>query len=228
MEENKMAKRVALVTGGSRGIGKAVCEKFEAMGYDVVAPTRAELDLSSSVSVERFLELHEKDVYDVIVNNAGINDVNDIENVTDDEIERAMSINLVTPLKLLRKFVPAMKERQYGRIVNIGSIWSIVSKRGRVVYSMTKHGIHGITKTLAVELAEYNILVNTVCPGFTLTELTYKNNTTEQIKRIEQDIPIGRMAQPDEIADAIAYLADERNTYLTGQLIAVDGGFTSK
>lgn len=228
MEENKMAKRVALVTGGSRGIGKAVCEKFEAMGYDVVAPTRAELDLSSSGSVERFLELHEKDVYDVIVNNAGINDVNDIENVTDDEIERAMSINLVTPLKLLRKFVPAMKERQYGRIVNIGSIWSIVSKRGRVVYSMTKHGIHGITKTLAVELAEYNILVNTVCPGFTLTELTYKNNTAEQIKRIEQDIPIGRMAQPDEIADAIAYLADERNTYLTGQLIAVDGGFTSK
>lgn len=223
-----MAKRVALVTGGSRGIGKAVCEKFEAMGYDVVAPTRAELDLSSSGSVERFLELHEKDVYDVIVNNAGINDVNDIENVTDDEIERAMSINLVTPLKLLRKFVPAMKERQYGRIVNIGSIWSIVSKRGRVVYSMTKHGIHGITKTLAVELAEYNILVNTVCPGFTLTELTYKNNTAEQIKRIEQDIPIGRMAQPDEIADAIAYLADERNTYLTGQLIAVDGGFTSK
>lgn len=223
-----MAKRVALVTGGSRGIGKAVCEKFEAMGYDVVAPTRAELDLSSSGSVERFLELHEKDVYDVIVNNAGINDVNDIENVTDDEIERAMSINLVTPLKLLRKFVPAMKERQYGRIVNIGSIWSIVSKRGRVVYSMTKHGIHGITKTLAVELAEYNILVNTVCPGFTLTELTYKNNKAEQIKRIEQDIPIGRMAQPDEIADAIAYLADERNTYLTGQLIAVDGGFTSK
>ncbi len=223
-----MAKRVALVTGGSRGIGKAICEKFEAMGYDVVAPTRAELDLSSSVSVERFLELHEKDVYDVIVNNAGINDVNDIENVTDDEIERAMSINLVTPLKLLRKFVPAMKERRYGRIVNIGSIWGIVSKRGRVVYSMTKHGIHGITKTLAVELAEYNILVNTVCPGFTLTELTYKNNTAEQIKRIEQDIPIGRMAQPDEIADAIAYLADERNTYLTGQLIAVDGGFTSK
>lgn len=223
-----MAKRVALVTGGSRGIGKAVCEKFEAMGYDVVAPTRAELDLSSSGSVERFLELHEKDVYDVIVNNAGINDVNDIENVTDDEIERAMSINLVTPLKLLRKFVPAMKERRYGRIVNIGSIWGIVSKRGRVVYSMTKHGIHGITKTLAVELAEYNILVNTVCPGFTLTELTYKNNTAEQIKRIEQDIPIGRMAQPNEIADAIAYLADERNTYLTGQLIAVDGGYTSK
>ena len=148
--------------------------------------------------------------------------------VTDEEIERAMQINLVSPLKILRKFVPAMKEKRYGRIVNIGSIWGIVSKRGRVVYSMTKHGIHGITKTLAVELAEYNILVNTICPGYTLTELTYKNNSEEQIRNIEKDIPIQRMARPDEIADAIIYFAQDRNTYITGQLIAVDGGFTSK
>ena len=148
--------------------------------------------------------------------------------VTDEEIERAMQINLVSPLKILRKFVPAMKEKRYGRIVNIGSIWGIVSKRGRVVYSMTKHGIHGITKTLAVELAEYNILVNTICPGYTLTELTYKNNSEEQIRNIEKDIPIQRMARPDEIADAIIYFAQDRNSYITGQLIAVDGGFTSK
>lgn len=223
-----MVKRVALVTGGSRGIGKAACEKLEALGYVVVAPTRQELDLSSAVSVEAFLELHRNDVFDVIINNAGINDINDIEMVTDDEIERAMQINLVSPLKILRAFVPAMKERRYGRIVNIGSIWGIVSKRGRVVYSMTKHGIHGITKTLAVELAEYNILVNTICPGFTLTELTYKNNSPEQIKNIERDIPIQRMAQPAEMADAIIYFVEDRNTYITGQLIAVDGGFTSK
>lgn len=223
-----MAKRVALVTGGSRGIGKTVCEKLKALGYTVVAPARQELDLSSVTSVEAFLESHKNDVYDVIINNAGINDINDIELVTDDEIERALQINLVSPLKILRKFIPAMKERHYGRIVNIGSIWGIVSKRGRVVYSMTKHGIHGITKTLAVELAEYNILVNTVCPGYTLTELTYKNNSEEEIKNIERDIPIQRMARPDEIADAIIYFAEDRNTYITGQLIAVDGGFTSK
>lgn len=223
-----MVSRVALVTGGSRGIGKAVCEKLEGLGYVVVAPTRQELDLSSTVSVEAFLELHRNDVYDVIINNAGINDVHDIEKVTDDEIEQAMQINLVSPLRILRKFVPAMKERRYGRIVNISSIWGIVSKRGRVVYSMTKHGIHGITKTMAVELAEYNILVNTICPGFTLTELTYKNNSKEQIKQIESDIPIQRMAQPSEIADAIVFFAEDKNTYIIGQLIAVDGGFTSK
>ena len=221
-------KRIALVTGGSKGIGKAVCEKLEALGYVVAAPAHCELDLSSSESVKAFLELHKNDVYDVIINNAGINDINDIEMVTDEEIERAMQINLVSPLKILRKFVPAMKEKRYGRIVNIGSIWGIVSKRGRVVYSMTKHGIHGITKTLAVELAEYNILVNTICPGYTLTELTYKNNSEEQIRNIEKDIPTQRMARPDEIADAIIYFAQDRNTYITGQLIAVDGGFTSK
>lgn len=223
-----MERRKAFVTGGSRGIGKAVSEKLTEMGYEVYTPTHQELDLSSSEAVNHFLELHKNDVYDIIINNAGVNDVNDIENITDEEIEQAMQINLLSPLRILRAFVPSMKQNRYGRIVNIGSIWGIVSKRGRTVYSMTKHGIHGLTKTLAVELAEYNILINTVCPGFTLTELTYKNNTAEQIDAISKEIPIGRMAKPYEIANAIVYLADDKNTYMTGQLIAVDGGYTSK
>ena len=130
-------------------------------------------------------------------------------------------------MKLLRNFVSSMKAQHYGKIVNIGSIWGIVSKPGRVIYSASKHGIHGVTKTLAVELAEYNILVNTVCPGFTLTELTRKNNTEEQIVQIGEAIPMKRMAEPKEIADAVCYLVSERNTYITGQLIAVDGGYTS-
>jgi 3-oxoacyl-[acyl-carrier protein] reductase len=220
--------RKAFVTGGSKGIGKAITKKLENLGYEVYAPSHQELDLSRMDSVEDFLEQHKSDVYDIIVNNAGINDIHDIEDVTDEEIENAVQINLISPLKILRAFVPAMKEQKYGRIVNIGSIWGIVSKRGRVVYSMTKHGIHGITKTLAVELGEYNILVNTVCPGFTLTELTRKNNTPGQIDEISKEIPMKRMAEPEEIADAVSYLVEERNTYLTGQLIAVDGGYTSK
>lgn len=223
-----MSQYRALVTGGSRGIGKKIVEQLEREGHVVYAPTRAELDLSDENSVKLFLEQHKEDRYDIIVNNAGINDINDIENITDEEIERAMQINLLTPLKILRAFVPLMKQNQYGRIVNIGSIWGIVSKRGRTVYSITKHGIHGLTKTLAVELAEYGILVNTVCPGFTLTELTKKNNTPQQIQEISQEIPIKRMAEPEEIADAVCYLVSERNSYLTGQLIAVDGGYTSR
>lgn len=223
-----MMKRKAFVTGGSRGIGNAIVKRLESEGYDVYAPTHAELDLLSEKSVEKFLTQHQEDHYDVIINCAGINDIHDIEDVTDEEIDSAMSINLISPLKILRTFVPQMKKNFYGRIVNIGSIWGIVSKRGRIVYSTTKHGIHGITKTLAVELTEYNILVNTVCPGFTLTELTRKNNTEEQIERISEEIPMKRMAKPEEIADAVCYLVGSNNTYLTGQLIAVDGGYTSR
>lgn len=218
----------ALVTGGSKGIGYAIAERFRAGGYIVHTPTHQELDLLSKESINEYILSHKEEHYDILVNNAGINDIHDISDVTDNEIERALQINLIAPMMLLRAYVPAMKEKKYGRIVNIGSIWGIVSKRGRVVYSATKHGIHGITKTLAVELAEYNICVNTVCPGFTLTELTYKNNTPEQIAQISQEIPMKRMAAPDEIASIVSYLTSPENSYLTGQIIAVDGGYTSK
>ena len=96
------------------------------------------------------------------------------------------------------------------------------------MYSAAKNGIHGITNALALECAESNVLVNTVCPGFTLTELTKKNNTPDEIKRISADIPAKRMAEPCEIAEAVYFLASEKNTYLTGQKILVDGGYTIK
>ena len=220
-------KRV-LITGGSRGIGKATVQKFQDNEYDVYAPSRQELDLGSPESVFKFVEGHRNEVFDVVVNNAGINEVNEIENITDDEITQMMNINLITPIQLLRGFVGNMKEQRYGRIVNVASIWAVVSKGGRCVYSATKNGIHGVTNTLAVELAPYNILVNTVCPGFTLTELTRKNNTPDEIKKIGKDIPMGRMAEPEEIAEIIYFLCSEKNTYLTGQKITVDGGFTVK
>lgn len=223
-----MKRRTALVTGGARGIGKAVAQQLERDGYDVYAPTRAQMDLSKPETITEYFASIGSVRFDVVVNNAGINDIHDIELVTDEELERMMEVNLKSPIRILREVVPGMKEQGYGRIVNIGSIWGVVSKRGRTVYSVTKHGIHGLTKTLAVELAEYNILVNTVCPGFTMTELTKKNNTPEQIAQISEEIPIRRMAQPEEIANAVCFLAGESNTYITGQSITVDGGYTSR
>lgn len=223
-----MVQRTALVTGASRGIGKAVSEQLKAEGYRVYTPTRQEMELTDVESVNAYCASVSDVVFDVVINNAGINDINDIDAITDEELDRMMEVNLKSPIRILRAVIPNMKKNHYGRIVNIGSIWSVVSKRGRTVYSASKHGIHGLTKTLAVELAEHNILVNTVCPGFTLTELTRKNNTPEQIKEISLEIPMQRMAQPEEIASAICYLVSEQNTYLTGQLIAVDGGYTSR
>ncbi len=220
--------RTVLVTGGSRGIGKAVCERFAQAGYRVVAPARAELELADAGSVAAYVAANRDAAFDVVVNNAGINDVHEIEEITDEEIARTLAVNLVAPIKLLRGFVGGMKRRGYGRIVNIGSIWAVVSKAGRCTYAAAKNGIHGVTNTLAVELAPYGILVNTVCPGFTLTELTCKNNTPEQIAAISREIPLKRMAEPHEIAEVIYFFGSERNTYLTGQKIVVDGGFAVK
>lgn len=220
--------RRVLITGASRGIGKAIAEKFEKEGYEVITPTREEMNLNDEESVNNYIELHKNETFDVIVNNAGINDINNITDITDEELNNMMKINLITPIKILRGFVGKMKENKYGRIVNIGSIWAVVSKPGRCVYSATKNGMHGVTNTLAVELAPYNILVNTVCPGFTMTELTKKNNTPEQISEINKEIPMGRMAEPCEMAEVVYFLCSENNTYLTGQKITVDGGYSEK
>lgn len=219
-------KRV-LVTGGSRGIGKAIVERFLAEKYEVIAPERLELDLSNKESIRNFIAKQEAG-FDVIINNAGCNDVDLMENIKDEELDQMINVNLVAPILLISGFISKMKEKKYGRIVNIGSIWASVSKSGRCVYSATKNGIHGVTNTAALEGAQDNVLVNTVCPGFTLTELTVKNNTSEQIEAISRELPSKRMAQPEEIAEVVYFLASERNTYLTAQKIMVDGGYTAK
>ena len=220
--------RKALVTGASRGIGYAIAEQLRKDGFEVHAPTHSELDLSSCQSIDAYCEEHKDITYDVIINNAGINEINLIENITEEELIKTVEINLLGPIRLIRGLVENMKNQKYGKIVNIGSIWGIAGKPGRTVYAATKHAIHGITQTLAVELAPYNILVNTVCPGFTMTELTIKNNTPEQIEEVSSFIPMQRMAQPEEQAKVVAFLVGENNTYVTGQQIAVDGGYTAR
>lgn len=215
-----------LITGASRGIGKAIAEKYKSKGYMIYTPTRAELDLSDMDSVRRYIEKHQTDKYDIIINNAGVNIINEIDNIRKSDVEEMFSVNLLAPIYLLQGFVSNMKKNRWGRIVNIGSIWGDVAKPGRSIYSATKHGIHGITNTLAAELAPYNILVNTVDPGQTLTELTLKNNSPEDIKKMERDIPLGRLANPEEIAEVVFFLGTDANTYITGQKIVVDGGLT--
>lgn len=218
--------KTVLVTGGSRGIGKEIVRIYKEHGFQVEAPGRDILDLTSRDSVENYIREKAEPGYDVIINNAGCNFVNPIEKVSDNELEEMLHVNLVSPIRLLRGFADGMKKRNFGRIVNIGSIWGIISKPGRSIYSATKHGIHGVTNTLALELAPYNILVNTVCPGQTLTELTRKNNSPEEIEKMQSDIPLGRLAQPEEIARVVYYFGSEANTYVTGQQIIVDGGLS--
>lgn len=216
----------ALVTGASRGIGLAIAGKFKKNGYKVIVPTRGEMDLLSNTSIDNYLRKLKQPI-DILVNDAGINPLNDAVNITDEDIETTLQVNLIAPIRICRAIIPGMIKQQYGRIVNISSIWSIVTKPKRLIYSASKSGLSAATRTMAVELSRYNIMVNAVAPGFTDTEMTRKNNSQKVIAEIEKLIPIGRLAKPSEIAEVVAFLASENNTYLTGQTIYVDGGYTS-
>ncbi len=220
-----MRKRRALITGASRGIGRAIAEKFAAAGFELLTPGHQELDLLDDASLGRYLSGLRAPL-DVLVNNAGINPLGEIAAARDEDIAAVMQVDLVAPLKLARAVVPLMAREKYGRIVNISSVWSVVSRPGRGVYAAAKAGLNALTRSLAVETAGSNILVNSVAPGFVDTELTRRNLTLEQIEQISTQVPLGRLAEPAEVAELVLFLCSESNTYITGQNILIDGGYT--
>ena len=220
-----MKRRRALITGGSRGIGAAIAEKFSQENVDVMAPTRAQLDLLSNESIDVFLASLNCSI-DILVNNAGINVLAAATELSDRDLRDTLQTNLVAPLWLARKLAPQMMARGFGRVVNISSIFSVVSKRLRASYSASKAGLNGLTRTLAVEMAPFNVLVNPVAPGYVDTELTRQNNSEQELQAICNTIPIGRLAKTSEIAEVVFFLCSDKNAYITGQVIVVDGGFT--
>ena len=220
------AKNRVLLTGGSRGIGKAIANLLHSKGYTVVSPTHDELDLSNRDSVNRYKTKIKELSISILINNAGINPVMSISEFAEEPVAETLQVNLVSPAFLIQSVWEGFKKQNYGRIVNISSIWSKISKSGRAIYTASKAGINGLTRTLAVEGAPYNILVNSVCPGYIDTELTRKNNSDEDIFKIERTIPIGRMGTPEEIAKIVLFLVSEDNTYITGQSIIADGGYS--
>ncbi len=219
-----MQGRVALITGATRGIGRAIALQFLEQGAQVLTPTRQVLDLLSNDSIDLYCSSLDTPV-DIIVNNAGINPLAAANEFSDKDLAETLQVNLVAPMRLIRALSTGMFQRGYGRIVNISSIWSGVSKPRRFVYSTTKAGVNGMTRALAVELAPSGIMVNAVAPGFVNTELTQQNNSEKAIIDISASIPVGRLAEPGEIAEVVAFLCSQRNSYMTGQTIFVDGGF---
>ena len=244
-----LENKTVVVTGGTRGIGAATVEAFLESGARVYAtgtdlqvlnelnesaksktkPVEyLYLDFTLPDSVSECLGILSKlDRIDVLVNNAGVNKINPIDEIAEEDWDWINAVNLRGPFLITKMLAKKMKEQKSGRIVNISSIFGVVSKEKRAAYSTTKWGLIGLTKAIALDLAPDNILVNVVSPGFVDTELTRRVLGEEGIDELVRKIPQLRLANCKEIAKTVLFLASEHNTYITGQNIIVDGGFTS-
>jgi 2-hydroxycyclohexanecarboxyl-CoA dehydrogenase len=239
---------IALVTGAARGIGAAIAQRLADAGATVViadldgdeaASTAATLpgkamgvavDVSTSSSVADALDRVRAEVGppDILVNNAGVDVIKPFVDSTEEEWDRIIAVNLKGPINCSRAVIDAMIERGSGRIINIASDAGRVGSSGEAVYSATKGGVIAFTKTLAREMARHGITVNCVCPGPTETALLgqvaeYSQKLYDGLARA---IPLGRTAQPDDIAPAVAFLASPEAGYITGQTLSVSGGLT--
>jgi 3-oxoacyl-[acyl-carrier protein] reductase len=241
------SNKTIVITGGTRGIGAAIVESFQKCNAEIIATGTnnneldrlnresagkiikyIHLDFTSNESVQEFLVyLDNQDHIDVFINNAGVNKIDSILDVTEDDWDWINNVNLRGPFLLTRVVANKMKKQGYGRMVNIASILGVVSKTKRAAYSATKWGLIGFTKAVAIELAPHNILINAVSPGFVDTELTQEILGDKEIKILVNNIPQKRLADAKEIAKTVVFLASDHNTYITGQNIIVDGGFTS-
>jgi 3-oxoacyl-[acyl-carrier protein] reductase len=239
--------KVVFITGGTTGIGKAIAEKFSKNGYNLAlnylfGEEEAEAvkkefegygvkvlllygDIRDSKVVAEMIDktVAEFSSIDVLVNNAGITRDGLLLRMKDEEFDAVIDTNLKGAFYALKFAAKHMAKQRSGRIVNIASVVGLVGNIGQANYAAAKAGLIGVTKTAAKELASRNILVNAIAPGFIETVMTAK--LSEEIKdAANSKIPLGRFGKPEEIASAVYYLGSDENTYITGQVLTVDGG----
>lgn len=231
------SERLAVVTGGTRGIGRSVAERLRQTGLRVlvtgtqtngVPPEGCDyraVNFEDDQAREAFaVEVAELGPL-VLVNNAGVARPQSFDSIETDEFLKVHRINLVAPMRLCRAVIPGMRAAGWGRIVNVSSIWGVVSRAARATYSSTKGGMNLMTASLAAEVASHGILANCVAPGFIETDLTLGATTEAERIELAQSVPVGRLGTPDEIGTFVAWLCSDENTYISGQTLVIDGGF---
>jgi len=235
--------QVALVTGASRGIGRAIAEQLAALGAKVVGTATSEsganaisaylgeqgvgmvLNVADTASIEQCLE-HIKAQFgdiDILVNNAGITRDNLLMRMKDEEWFDIMQTNLTSVYRLSKAVLRSMMKKRFGRIISIGSVVGSMGNAGQTNYAAAKAGVLGFTKSLAREVASRGITVNAIAPGFIDTDMTKELND-EQKEAIFGQVPANRLGQPEEIAATVAFLASSQAAYITGETIHVNGG----
>ena len=241
--------KTVIVTGGSRGIGKAIVYAFANAGYNVILNYNQseqsaknivedlkdctgivemfKADVSNREEVEAMVEYVTKEfgAIDVVVNNAGISHTGLFTDIEEETFRRLIDVNLMGVFNVTQAALNhSMIHNKNGTIINISSIWGLTGASCEVAYSASKAGVVGLTKGLAKELAKSNITVNAIAPGAIATDMIYKEYTEEDIKEIENEIPMGRLGTPIEIANLALYLASDNARYITGQVISPNGG----
>lgn len=235
----RFSGKTVFVTGASRGIGRAVALAFRTEGASVVGTRTSDVDppddachewIDADFSEETQIDACARRLRaigpDILVNNAGINRIAPFAEIDPGDFLIIQRVNVFAPFRLCQAAIPAMKANGWGRIVNMSSIWGKISKAHRASYSASKFAIDGMTAALAAEHAADGIMANSVAPGFIDTELTRRVLGESGIEALIPTVPARRLGRADEIARLVLWLASEENTYLSGQNIAMDGGFT--
>ncbi len=220
-------KYTVLITGASRGIGKSIAQFYIDKGHDVLTPTREDIDLERIDEIGKNLKKFKKGKnIDVLICCAGINENKNLKNYDYLSGQKIINVNLLSNISLIQNCSLDMKDSNFGRIVLIGSLWSKYVRNEKLFYSISKSALVSLGQSASIELGEFNILVNTVSPGFVNSEMTSKNLSQEQINNFKNQIPIGRFADSHEVSPLVYFLGSEDNTYITGQNILIDGGWS--
>jgi NAD(P)-dependent dehydrogenase (short-subunit alcohol dehydrogenase family) len=244
--------KVALVTGGNKGLGKAMARGFAESGADVVIASRHESELK--VALDEILAgtgrrgayfvadmavredvkklarsaLERMGKVDILVNNAGMNAPQAIDEITDETWDKVVEVNLNSVMCLTRNIVPQMKSRRWGRVVHISSVLGQVSKEKRNAYSATKSALMGLARASALDLGPYNVTVNCIAPGPFLTDMPMSILSDAEKQVFAERTALGRWAQPRELVGPVLMLCSEAGGYITGQTIFVDGGWLAR
>ena len=235
--------RVAVVTGGTRGIGAAICKALQQEGHKVVASYAGNDEAAQKFKAETGIAVRKWDVgnyeactnnlkaieseigpVDILVNNAGITKDGMFHKMTPDQWYAVINTNLNSLFNMCRPVIEGMRERSFGRIINISSINGQKGQMGQVNYSASKAGDIGFTKALAQENAKKGITVNCICPGYIATEMVMAVPKEVLDKAIIPLIPVGRLGQPEEVARCVVFLADEQSGFITGSVLSANGG----